>query len=69
MLVSKIKLRWQSQGGSQVVGLERDSDLGKIQVLLISWGTVAIADHTVGQGITVQCHSLCPVLQVGIVSC
>lgn len=69
MLASKIKLRWQSQGGSHVVGLENNSDLGKIQVLLISWGTVAIADPTVDQGITVQCHSLRPVLQVGIVSC
>ena len=55
LLFSKVKLRWQSQGGSQVVGLERDSGLGKIGALLISWGIVAIEDPVIGRDITVLC--------------
>jgi len=47
-LVSKVKLRWQSEGGSEAVGLERDRGLGEIWALLISWGIVAIEDPIIG---------------------
>lgn len=43
------------RGGSLFVGLERDSGLGKIWALLISWGTAAIEDPVIGQGIVVLC--------------
>lgn len=55
VLVSKLKLRWQSQGRSQVVGLESDSGLGKMRAFLISWCIVAIEDPIIGWGITVLC--------------